>query len=265
MKKRFIAFALVLVLLIPNSVFALENIDEQEPSEVVPQDYKSGASEVVPQGYEYESHCTHEGMSTECWEIDSYYHEKSEYCYYCNESTSVKEKHTMEWHKVYGDDYDCDSEKVYWMYYCPECLYKEFDGRLYYTMAYKNSKKIKIYLAGKVCNGDVIKVKIGKKTYKKTLWKSEDPVVSIKIKKPRKNSKIYVYLYHRGKKIYLDYEYVMTSENPRKGMTKKQVKYYTTWGSPDSTRSASGGYSYWFWDDGTYVVFKHGRVKKWYG
>ena len=48
----------------------------------------------------------------------------------------------------------------------------------------------------------------------------------------------------------------------RKGMTKKQVKY--TWGPPDRKASSSGGWSYWYWDDGSYVDFKHGKVKYWY-
>ena len=49
-----------------------------------------------------------------------------------------------------------------------------------------------------------------------------------------------------------------------KGYTKKQVKWTDYWGSPDDTGSSSGGWSYWYYDDGSYVVFKHGRVRDWY-
>lgn len=46
--------------------------------------------------------------------------------------------------------------------------------------------------------------------------------------------------------------------------TKNQVKWTDNWGSPDSSASESGGWSYWYYDDGSYIGFKNGRVRYWY-
>lgn len=81
----------------------------------------------------------------------------------------------------------------------------------------------------------------------------------------------------------------------RKGMTKKQVKktpfyyeYVYDWsyvydydlerytkeieededdmgmGCPDDIKYSSNGYSYWFWDNGSELVFKNGKLLYWY-
>ena len=188
--------------------------------------------------------------------INSTYHMKEYLCEYCSDAIYVKEKHNKKWGK---GDYG-------WEYGCSKCDYCEFDATLYYTLAYKNKNYIKVFLEGRICEGDLLTVKVGKRTYKKRVQSTKNGAkYKLKIKKPRKNSKIKVYVTHRGKKLYLGHEYVMTSFDPKIGMTKFQVKNYTGWGSPDSTKKSSGGYSYWYYDDDSYIVFKNGRVRYWYG
>lgn len=198
---------------------------------------------------------------TDTYSLNSKYHTKVYYCSNCFNDIYVKQAHKKKW---YYRAYDADDGV--WCYGCKDCGYNEYDAQLDYTVAYKKKKYVKVYLSDNVYQGDLLTVKIGKKTYKKKITKSEkNPMYKLKIKKPKKNKKIHVYVTHRGEKVYLGWEYVMTSWNPKKGMTKKQVRNYTAWGDPDETRKASGGYSYWYYDDGSYIVFKRGRVKKWYG
>ena len=71
------------------------------------------------------------------------------------------------------------------------------------------------------------------------------------------------YIYAKGGKWKDKTKVVSSYRNIRKGMTKAQVKR-TYWGSPDDTASGSGGWSYWYYDDGSYIGFKNGRVSYWY-
>lgn len=275
MKKLFsslVALMLAFVILIPTNAYAYEENDIPENYECQHDLLSYIRSEEIDSKYhESEYMCDDCGeliykkekhnnltsyMDSEPEKIDSKYHRTEYICDDCGGLIYRKEKHIMKWYKEDGS----------WCYGCKACYYDEFSAYLDYTVAYKNKKYVKVYLDGSVYKGDTLKVKIGKKTYKKKIKKSANcPMYKLKIKKPKKNSKIKVYMYHKGKRLSFGYEYVMTSYNPKKGMSKWQVKNYTMWGSPDDTMSSSNGYSYWYWDDGSYIVFKKGKVKYWYG
>lgn len=165
--------------------------------------------------------------------------------------------------------------------YCKECgkykyIYKKWsykDAALWkprYSTSYwcthstvtKYSRKVKITMDSKL-RGAVVKLKIGKKTYKKKLKSGK--TIKIRIKKPKFRQKVSIKVYYKGKLIGKDYDstYIVTpGKKVKVGMTKAEVKYI--WGSPDDTSSASGGWSYWFWDDGSYIGFRKGKVKYWY-
>lgn len=61
---------------------------------------------------------------------------------------------------------------------------------------------------------------------------------------------------------------ILYAKNMKIGMTKKQLKctyrFLNHWGNPSSTAASSGGWSYWYYDDGSYIIFRYGKVKGWY-
>lgn len=71
------------------------------------------------------------------------------------------------------------------------------------------------------------------------------------------------YIYAQGGKWKSKTKVISSYKNVRVGMTKAQVRR-SYWGSPDDTASSSGGWSYWYYDDGSYIAFRYGRVKYWY-
>ncbi len=71
------------------------------------------------------------------------------------------------------------------------------------------------------------------------------------------------YIYAKGGRWKDRTKVISSYRSIRKGMTKAQVKR-SYWGPPDDTASSSGGYSYWYYEDGSYIVFKHGKVSYWY-
>ena len=127
----------------------------------------------------------------------------------------------------------------------------------------------KSYLKGwatNVIKGEQIVVKVDGKKYTKTIKKDASKI----------NFSIYIGHHDYGKTInvgivqplYKDkysfwrYDIIWYSDRVKVGMTKKQVK--CTWGEPSDTSSASGGWTFWYWDDGSYVSFKNGKVHSWY-
>ncbi|MBE6028719.1 MAG: hypothetical protein E7226_00975 [Clostridiales bacterium] len=141
------------------------------------------------------------------------------------------------------------------------------------TNIYRNSKSVTVWLANPA-KGAVIHVKIGKKTYKVKI-KNNSKKVKVKIKKPKKYAqKINTKLYYKGKLIGVADEFcvddvetfdrVLYGKKIKKGMSKKQVRYLYDWGDPRDTATASGGYTYWYYWGSSYVVFKNGKVKRWY-
>lgn len=164
-------------------------------------------------------------------------------CYYCD----AKKTDFFGWTLT---NHDSD--------YCSYNIYK-------HSIVYPKSKSITVWLENPIA-GSLVKVKIGKKTYKKRVWFSNK--VKIKIKKPKYGNRISMDVSYGGRRIGTMWDdeddVVYYSKNIKKGMTKKQVRYLYYWGGTDDTASASGGWSYWYYDDGSYIGFKNGRVRFWY-
>ena len=133
---------------------------------------------------------------------------------------------------------------------------------------WRNSKKMWVKLANPL-KGAVVKVKIGKRVYKKVI-KTNKRKIKLRIKKPKKYGKrvkYYFKLLYKGKIVGVDAcegddHRVWYAKKIKKGMTKKQVRY--TWGKPSKRARDSDGWSYWYYDDGSFVYFKNGRVRTWY-
>ena len=144
-----------------------------------------------------------------------------------------------------------------------------------HSTVYRTSKSITVWLDN-AKKGSIVKVKIGKKTYKKKVGTKTK--IKINIKNPTYGSKVSIKVYYKGDLIGKTYwwdddeddyeleedEIVYYAKNIKTGMTKKQVRCTYYWGGPSDTASASGGWSYWNYDDGSYIGFKNGRVKYWY-
>lgn len=137
--------------------------------------------------------------------------------------------------------------------------FKDIDS----VSAYARNGYIKGYIRG-AFKGETIKVKIGKKIYSTKVKKtSKKYKFKIGIGKHDPGKKVHIILCSPVGSKNLDYTYTLWyAKNVKVGFTKKQVRW--TWGSPSSKSSSSGGWSYWHYDDGSYVDFKNGRVKYWY-
>ena len=167
-----------------------------------------------------------------------------------------------------------------WVLNNPESEYHVSYNVLYHSNVYPKSKYITVKLDN-IIKGSVVKVKIGKKTYKKKVKNKRKIKIKIK-KRPKIGSKVSIKVYYKGMVIGETYYYqeededydagyiyegndiVYYAKKIRRGMTKKQVKCLVEWGGPSDTASASGGWSYWYYDDDSYIGFKNGRVRYWY-
>lgn len=170
-----------------------------------------------------------------------------------------------------GDTYDTTFP---WTLNTPDSEYHVSYNVIYHSIVYPKSKSITVKLHNGI-KGSVVKVKIGKKTYKKKVGNSKKLKIKLK-KRPKYGQKVSIKVYYRGQVIGENYYYydgayeleddeiVYYAKKIRRGMTKKQVKCTLYWGGPDDTASASGGWSYWYYDDGSYIGFKRGRVRYWY-
>ena len=179
------------------------------------------------------------------------------------------ERHTCQW---CGESYDTTFS---WTLDGPDSYYYQSYNIVDYTLVYPKSKSVTVWLDN-VKPGSVVKIKIGKKTYKKTTWGKGK--IKFKIKKPKKyGKKVTMRVYYRGALIGRSYYYydddgyyledpeiVYYADRIKRGMTKKQVRCLSEWGSPSDTAKASGGRSYYYYDDGSVVLFKKGKVKAWY-
>lgn len=182
----------------------------------------------------------------------------------------------------------CDSykeENFKWKLAAPNSRWYTSYNSINCSTVYANSKTVTVKLHNAV-KGSIVKVKIGKRTYKKKVKSNgKRKKITIKINNPKMGNKVIVKLYFKGKLIGKNYEWVEIfnefgeceeegyernddivyfAKNIKKGMTKTQVKYCYNWGSPSSTGSYSNGMSYWYYDDGSYVGFKNGKVRSWY-
>ena len=128
---------------------------------------------------------------------------------------------------------------------------------------YRYTQKLKVTLRN-VHKGDKAKVKIGRKIY------------TTKIKKDRKKYTYKVKLSGGAGtkiKITVTNKYKQTLKTKatkiyyaswiKKGMTKSQCKLVTWWCKPDDVAHYSNG-DIWTYDDGSWIVFKHGKVTGWY-
>ena len=211
--------------------------------------------------------------------VDAKYHNLKKCCYDCGVVSTKKEKHSKAKTKVVRkatvkrkgkiqDICKCGAviktRTVSWKY---NTKYSVSYNVTWNTDVYRNSKSVTVTLKNPV-KGSTVIVQIGNKKYKKKVGKGKK--VKVKIKKPKKYGKrIYIDVKYKGKWIgttdSYGYDTVYYAKSIKKGMTKKQFKhtrYY--WGSPDDTASASGGWTYWYYDDGSYIGFKKGKVKYWY-
>lgn len=140
------------------------------------------------------------------------------------------------------------------------------------SRVYKGTKKI----SGKVYNvakGDKIKLKIGGKTYSKTIKKAAKSVkFSFKVPKQTYGKKYTVTVYDKAKKKVASKKSTVWYSNKLKlGQTKKQVRLNPNWGSP-SYVNKSRYYETWVYDEydyegnwcgASYLYFRGGRLDSW--
>ncbi len=134
---------------------------------------------------------------------------------------------------------------------------------------YKNSKSVKVK-AYNVKKGDVLKLKIGKKTYTKKIKKTAfETSVKFSIKKPGFYGKKYNLTLKRGGKVVAkESQYVYLSDTVYVGYTKKKVKWLVYWNDPDA-KNYSAYSEQWCYDwsgDGlydAYLYFRNGKVSNW--
>ena len=135
--------------------------------------------------------------------------------------------------------------------------------KLSVSTVYRYTKKLKVTLKN-VHKGDRVKVKIGRKTH------------TIKIKKDKKKYVCRVRISgSAGTKIRItvtnQFKQTLKTKTTKvyyapwikKGMTKSQCRNVPWWGKPDDKSYYSNG-EIWTYDDGSWVVFKHGRIVGWY-
>ena len=125
----------------------------------------------------------------------------------------------------------------------------------------------KIYNAHK---GDILRVKIGKKTFKTTIRSDKrEQKFTVKIKKSAAGSKVTLTFMNRHKqKLSVTSAKVYSSNATRTGMTIKKVRLLAYWGDPTKIQK-SGNTQKWCYDDNndgvydTYLYFKDGKVSGW--
>lgn len=133
------------------------------------------------------------------------------------------------------------------------------------SYAYRDSKKIKVEITDAE-KGDVLTVKIGKKTYKKKIPKNDDDYIcTIKIKKPKKaGTKIKYILKDKHKHLVATGKSkVYYAKRVKKGMTKKQCKLVPGWEKP-SSNSYINGKTIWWYKDNAWLMFKNGKLVGWH-
>lgn len=138
-----------------------------------------------------------------------------------------------------------------------------------YDWVCKNTKKVRVDVSNSQV-GDVIKLKIGKKTYThKIKSQTEKYSVKIKIKKPGFYGKKYTLtLKRKGKTITKVKEYVYLGKKVHIGDSKKKVKWLADWNDPDKKNKSAYSEQWCYdWDgDGyhdAYLYFRKGRVSNW--
>lgn len=287
MKRIIIGVLMALSLAVPATIFAADSDHEHDweydwmRAEKIDAEYHTahmrcwecGAQKDEKEEHFYES-------AYECEAIDNTYHGTVYECEECGARTvKDRERHYAE----YPDytvkaatltskgklHYTCDdcgsaySKEVSWKRNSDYSASYDIVG---ISAVYQKSRTVTIKLERPV-KGATLKVRIGRKTYNKKITNNKKKV-KIKIRKTPYGSKIVPKLYYKGTLVGTDFsddwDRVLYAKKIRKGMTKKQVKYTYEWGSPQRTASSSGGWTYWYYDDGSWIDFKNGKVKFWY-
>lgn len=134
-------------------------------------------------------------------------------------------------------------------------------GILYVKPLFKGKKVVKVYFNDFV-HGDVLKVKIGSKTYKKKIKFDGEKTVKVKIKRSVAGKKVTVTLYdHFGKKVQRDKSKVWRGKYIYQGDTKKQVKMTYGFGTPDHINYYTD-HEQWCYD-GAYLYFYGNSLRSW--
>ena len=134
----------------------------------------------------------------------------------------------------------------------------------------KKSRKIKV-TARYVHKGDVIKVKIGKKTYKYKLKSNKKKVThKFKIKRSKAGKKITVTVVNKYKqKLTSRSSIVYYAMKVRKNMTKKQCKLVPGWAHPCRVYGWQNWETWWYdkngdgYVDDTFLQFHNGKLDSW--
>ena len=134
---------------------------------------------------------------------------------------------------------------------------------------YRSTKKTRIHLTN-VHKGDMVWVKVGKKTIKKKINKNAASY-SCTVKLPKKKTagkKVRITLKNKYKQsMKTVYKKIWYASKVRKGMTKKQCKLVPAFGSPDRWYR-SGRFESWYYDNSDYgyarLTFKNGRLWSWW-
>ena len=133
------------------------------------------------------------------------------------------------------------------------------------SRVYASTRKVKVE-SWCLKKGDIIKLKVGRKTYKKKITKAAGwKTLTFKISKPGFYGKtIKATVVRKGKIFDSDKAYVYLGTKIRKGYTKKQVRWLTSWGKPDRITKTSKT-ERWYYDrsNDKYVFFRNGRVIDW--
>ena len=145
---------------------------------------------------------------------------------------------------------------------------------LWHYWYYRNQKTFSGYVKN-VHKGDVIKITIGNKTYKKKVTKNVSGSTKYKYKfnvTPNGNygSKIKLQVVNKfGQSLRYYTDIIYYSKNLSTGMTKKQAKCVPGWEYPDEKHYYSDGEYWWYDDDGdgyasdSYLYFVNGRLRDW--
>ena len=140
------------------------------------------------------------------------------------------------------------------------------------SYVYRKTKKMKIKLTN-VHKGDIVYVKVGKKTYKKKI-KKDKKSYSYKVNLPKRKkagSKIKITVKNKFKQTLSSKKMkIYYASKLKKGMTKKQCKLVPGWEYPDDVYVYGSTTTWWYDDNGdgyaidSYLTFYKGKLTGWH-
>lgn len=258
--NRWIMPLVVAIVMCGSMMVKAENITIPDTTGQMPCTYYGGHYYIL-----YDNNITHH---------DENYHYGIARCHYCGDTRVIGKEHTLETKTTKATPakngvkitscfcgYVSNRTPIKWTYHGSDCLSYDIND---FTDVYQDSKYIVVKLDNAL-KGAVLKVRIGNRTYRKKL-KSKTKTILLKIKQHPIGSKIRIQLTYKGRIIGEDesngFPNVYYSGNVKVGMTKKQVRW--TWGVPKRKSRASGGWEFWYYEDGSSVTFHNGSVYSWY-